>query len=129
VGVPGADHWVNDLPNDANKKFVADFKIKYGRSPSAFAARSYDAALLIDSAVKAVGGDLTKKDAMRDAMRKADFASVRGSFKYGNNHFPIQSFYLQDAVKDSDGAIRLKTVALAIKDFQDRYHDRCSMKW
>jgi branched-chain amino acid transport system substrate-binding protein len=129
VGVPGADHWVNDLSNDANKKFVADFKIKYGRSPSAFAARSYDAALLIDSAVKAVGGDLTKKDAMRDAMRKADFASVRGSFKYGNNHFPIQSFYLQDAVKDSDGAIRLKTVALAIKDFQDRYHDRCSMKW
>jgi branched-chain amino acid transport system substrate-binding protein len=71
VGVPGADHWVNDLPNDANKKFVADFRKKYGRSPSAFAARSYDAALLIDSAVKAVGGDMTKKDAMRDAMRKA----------------------------------------------------------
>ena len=25
LGVPGAQHWVNDLPNDANKKFVADF--------------------------------------------------------------------------------------------------------
>jgi branched-chain amino acid transport system substrate-binding protein len=84
--------------------------------------------LLIDSAVKAVGGDLTKQDAMRDAMRKADFASVRGPFKYGNNHFPIQNFYLQDAVKDADGTIRLKTVALAMTDFQDRYHDRCSMK-
>jgi branched-chain amino acid transport system substrate-binding protein len=129
VGVPGADHWVNDLPNDANKKFVADFRKKYGRSPSAFAARSYDAALLIDSAVKAVGGDMTKKDAMRDAMRKANFASVRGSYRYGNNHFPIQSFYLQDAVKDADGTISLKTVALAMKDFQDRYHDRCRMKW
>jgi len=129
VGVPGADHWINDLPNDANRKFVTDFRKKYGRSPSAYAARSYDAALLIDSAVKAVGGDLTKQDAMRDALRKTDFASVRGPFKYGNNHFPIQSFYLQDAVKDPDGSVRLKTVAVAMKDFQDRYHDRCSMKW
>jgi branched-chain amino acid transport system substrate-binding protein len=129
VGVPGADHWVNDLPNDANKKFVSDFKKKYGRSPSAFAARSYDAAFLIDSAVKAVDGDLTKKDAMRDAMRKANFASVRGPYRYGNNHFPVQNFYLQEAVKDADGTIALKTVALAMKDFQDRYHGRCSMKW
>ena len=129
VGVPGADHWVNDLPNDANKRFVTEFTKKYKRGPSAFAARSYDAARLIDSAVTAVGGDLTKKDSMRDAMRKASFASVRGPYKYGNNHFPIQSFYLQDAVKDADGAIRLKTVALAMKDAQDRYHDRCSMKW
>ena len=128
VGVPGADHWVNDLPNDANKRFVTDFRKKYGRSPSAYAARSYDAAMLIDSAVKAVGGDLTKQDAMRNAMRKAEFASVRGPFKYGNNNFAIQNFYLQDAVKDADGSIRLKTVALAMKDFQDRYHDRCSMK-
>jgi branched-chain amino acid transport system substrate-binding protein len=128
VGVPGADHWVNDLPNEANKRFVTDFRKKYGRSPSAYAARSYDAALLIDSAVKAVGGDLTKQDAMRDALSKADFASVRGPYRYGNNHFAIQNFYLQDAVKDADGSIRLKTVALAMKDFQDRYHDRCSMK-
>ena len=99
VGVPGAEHWVIDLPNDANKKFVSDFTKKYGRSPSAFAARSYDAGFLIDSAVKAVGGDLTKKDAMRDAMRKANFASVRGSYRYGNNNFPNQNFYLQNAVE------------------------------
>lgn len=128
VGVPGADHWVNDLPNDANKKFVSDFRKKYNRNPSAYAARSYDAAMLIDSAVKAVGGDLTKKDAMRDAMRKVDYASVRGPYKYGNNHFPIQTFYLQEAVKDGDN-ITLKTVGTALKDHQDRYASKCSMKW
>ena len=129
VGIPGADHWVNDLPNNANKKFVTEFKKKYNRNPSAFAARSYDAAFLIDSAVKATGGDLTKKDAMRDAMRKANFPSVRGPYKYGNNHFPIQNFYLQEAVKAGDGAVTLKTVAVAMKDHQDRYHDRCTMRW
>jgi branched-chain amino acid transport system substrate-binding protein len=38
VGVPGAQHWVNDQPNEANKKFVADFRAKYNRYPSFYAA-------------------------------------------------------------------------------------------
>ena len=129
VGIPGADHWVNDLPNDANRKFVADFRKQYGRKPSAYAARSYDTTMLINSAVKASDGDLSRKDAMRDAMRKADFPSVRGPFRYGNNHFPIQNFYLQEVVKTDDGSFGLKTVGLASKDHQDRYHEKCSMKW
>src|SRR5690606_36530239 len=128
LGVPGAQHWVIDLPNEANKKFVADFKKKYNRDPSFYAAQAYDAAMLIDSAVRSVGGDLTKKDAMRDAMRKADYASVRGPYKYGNNHFPIQNFYLQEAVKDGD-TFTLKTVSVALKDHQDRYAAKCKMKW
>jgi branched-chain amino acid transport system substrate-binding protein len=129
LNVPGAQHWVIDLPNEANKKFVADFRKKYGRNPSFYAAQAYDAAMLIDSAVKAVGGDLSKKEAMRDAMRKANYASVRGPYKYGNNHFPIQNFYLQEAVKEDSGALTLKTMALALKDHQDRYHGLCNMKW
>ena len=73
IGVPGAQHWVADLPNDANKKFVADFKAKHKAYPSFYGAQSYDAANLINSAVVAVKGDLTKKDAMRDEMRKANY--------------------------------------------------------
>jgi branched-chain amino acid transport system substrate-binding protein len=119
---------VADLPNEANKKFVADFKKKYGRDPSFYAAQAYDSAMLINSAVKAAGGDLSKKDAMRDAMRKADYASVRGPYKYGNNHFPIQNFYLQEAVKDGD-AFKLTTSGIALKDHQDRYAAKCNMKW
>ena len=85
--------------------------------------------MLIDSAVTAVKGDLGKKDAMRDAMRKASYASVRGPYRYGSNHFPIQNFYLQETVKDADGAYTLKTTATALKDHQDRYHAQCPMKW
>ena len=128
LGVPGAQQWVNDLPNEANKKFVADFRAKYGHYPSFYGAQAYDAANLINSAVVAVKGDLTQKDAMRAAMRKADYASVRGPYKYGNNHFPIQNFYLQEAVKDAEGNFTLKTVATILKDDQDRFHDRCQMK-
>jgi branched-chain amino acid transport system substrate-binding protein len=77
----------------------------------------------------AVKGDLTKKDAMRDEMRKANFKSVRGNFKYGNNHIPIQNFYLQDVVKDASGDYVLKTVATIVENSQDRFHDKCPMKF
>jgi len=129
LGVPGAQEWVNDLPNDANKKFVADFRSKHKNYPSFYGAQSYDAANFVNSAVVAVNGDLSKKDAMRAEMRKANYASVRGPYKYGNNHFPIQNFYLQDVVKDAQGNLTLKTVATIVKDSQDQFHDKCPMKW
>jgi branched-chain amino acid transport system substrate-binding protein len=128
LGVPGAQQWVNDLPNDANKKFVADFTKKHGQHPSFYGAQAYDAANLINSAVVAVKGDLSKKDAMRAEMKKVNFASVRGPYKYGNNQFPIQNFYLQDVVKDKDGKLVLKTVATIVKDSQDEFHGKCPMK-
>jgi branched-chain amino acid transport system substrate-binding protein len=129
LGVPGAQEWVNDLPNEQNKKFVEDYRKKYpGLRPTYYGAQAYDAAQLVNSAVVAVKGAVTKKDAMKAAMEKADFKSLRGSFKYGNNHIPIQNFYLQDVVKDADGALSLKTVATIVKDDQDRFHDKCPMK-
>jgi branched-chain amino acid transport system substrate-binding protein len=129
LGVPGTQQWVNDLPNDANKKFVADFRAKHKAYPSFYGAQSYDAANLVNSAVVAVKGDTSKKDAMRDEMRKANYASTRGPYKYGNNHMPIQNFYLQDVVKDADGNLTLKTTATIVKDSQDKHHDKCTMKW
>ena len=128
VGIPGAQHWVSDLPNEANRKFVEGFKVKYGRIPSFYAAQAYDAANLIASAVAAVNGDVSKKAEMRAEMKRANYASVRGSYKYGNNHFPIQNFYLQEAVKTADGEYALTTVATVFREHQDRYHDRCPMK-
>ncbi len=128
VGVPGAQEWVNDLPNDANKNFVADYMAKYNSSPSFYGAQTYDAVGLIDSAITAVKGDLSNKEGMRKEMEKADFKSVRGDFKFGNNHIPIQNFYLQDAVKNADGIYALHTVATIVKNDQDRFHDKCPMK-
>jgi branched-chain amino acid transport system substrate-binding protein len=128
VGVPSAQEWVNDLPNDANKKFVADYKAKYNSSPSFYGAQTYDAVGLIDSAITAVKGDLTNKEGMRKEMEKADFKSVRGPFKYGNNHIPIQNFYLVDAAKNADGSYALHTVTTIVKNDQDKFHDKCPMK-
>ncbi|MDF0522631.1 ABC transporter substrate-binding protein [Bradyrhizobium yuanmingense] len=129
LGVPGAQQWVNDLPNEQNKRFVADYRKKYpGLRPTFYGAQSYDAANLINSAVDAVKGDTSKKDEMKAEMEKANFKSVRGAFKFGNNHIPIQNFYLQDVVKDSEGQLALKTVATIVENDQDRFHEKCKMK-
>ena len=129
LGVPGAQQWVNDLPNEANKKFVSDYRKKHpGLSPTFYGAQSYDAANLIASAVAATKGNLSDKTVVQKALEKADFKSVRGNFKYGNNHFPIQNFYLQDVVKDNEGNLGLKTVATIVENDQDRFHDKCPMK-
>jgi len=129
IGVPGAQQWVNDLPNDENKKFVADYRKKNpGLRPTYYGAQAYDAAQLINSAVVSVKGDTSKKDDMKAEMEKANFKSLRGHFKYGNNHIPIQNFYLQDVVKEADGQLALKTVATIVKEDQDRFHDKCPMK-
>jgi branched-chain amino acid transport system substrate-binding protein len=127
VGILGSSNWVGDLPNEANKKFVADYHEKYKRWPSNYAAQTYDAVSLLNSAVMAVKGDLSKKDEMRSEMEKADFKSVRGNFKFGNNHIPIQNYYLTNTVKEGDEFL-LKTVSTIVENDQDRFHDKCPMK-
>ena len=129
LGVPGAQEWVNDLPNEANKKFVEDYQKKFTTpGPTFYGAQTYDAAHLINSAVVAVQGDTSKKDEMRKEMEKANFKSVRGNFKYGKNHIPIQNFYLQDVVKNPDGKLVLKTMATIVENNQDRFVNECNMK-
>lgn len=128
LGTLGAQEWVNDLPNDANKKYVADFKKKHGVYPSYYGAQSYDSIMLIASAAEALKGDLSNKDKVRAEMKKANFKSLRGDFKFNTNQFPIQNFYIQEAVKDSEGMMTVKTIATAVKDGKDPYYEKCPMK-
>jgi branched-chain amino acid transport system substrate-binding protein len=128
VGVIMGTNWTADLDNPANKKFVSSFTAKYNRLPATFAALGYDAVKLIDSAVKEVGGKIENKDAVRAALRKANFESVRGSFKFNNNHYPIQNLYIMEVKKDEKGALKAVLKDIAIKDWQDPYHQECPMK-
>jgi branched-chain amino acid transport system substrate-binding protein len=128
VGVIMGTNWTADLDNPANKKFVSSFTAKYNRLPATFAALGYDAVKLVDSAVKEVGGKIENKDAVRAALRKANFESVRGSFKFNNNHYPIQNLYIMEVKKDEKGALKAVLKDIAIKDWQDPYHQECPMK-
>ncbi len=120
--------WDPTLDNAANKKFVSEFKAKYGSYPSFYAAQSYDAMNYIKGAVEAVKGDLSNHDAVRAALEKADFPSVRGEFKMGPNHFPIENFYLREVVADADGKWTTKVVRTVYEMNQDSHAKDCPMK-
>ena len=128
LGVKNSAQWSPDLDNAANRKFVADFKAKYGRIPSMYAAQGYDTALLIDSAVKAVGGNLKDKDKLRAALRTAKLESLRGEVAFNTNHYPIHNIYLREVVKGADGAVTNKTVATVFANHADAYAKDCRMK-
>jgi branched-chain amino acid transport system substrate-binding protein len=128
LGTYSTQFWSPDLDTPVSKKFVADYKKKFGSYPSHYGAQSYDSIMLIASAVEAAGGDLSKMKVMRDKMRKADFPSVRGKFTYGNNQFPIQDFYLRQVAKDADGNWTTKIVQKVYENHQDVFAKDCKMK-
>ena len=128
LGVKNSAQWSPDLDNAANRKFVADFKAKYGRIPSMYAAQGYDTALLIDAAVTAVGGNLKDKDKLRAALRTAKIQSLRGEVAFNTNHYPIHDIHLREVVKGADGAVTNKTVATVFTSHADAYVKDCPMK-
>ncbi len=85
--------------------------------------------MLIDSAVRAVNGDLSNKKGMITAMRKADYRSIRGKYTYNVNHFPIQSFYLLKAVHGSSGELEMQIQRTVFEHHKDAYYQECGMKW
>jgi branched-chain amino acid transport system substrate-binding protein len=128
LGVISGTFWGPDFNNPVNTKFVDDFEKKYGRIPSQYAAQSYDAALLLDSAIAKVKGNVADKKAFMAALKAADFKSLRGNFKFNNNNFPIQDMYVFEVAKDAKGRVNLKTIATPLKDHQDAYHAQCTLK-
>jgi branched-chain amino acid transport system substrate-binding protein len=127
LGVRNTSQWSPDLDNEVNARFVADFEERYDRLPSLYASQGYDAALLIDSALNITGGDVTDKEAFGDAMQQADFDSVRGPFRFNNNHYPIQNYYLREVVMDDQGRITNRLVGTIFEDHADAYHQECQM--
>jgi branched-chain amino acid transport system substrate-binding protein len=128
AGMYNASQWAHDLPNTENRKFVADFEREYGRLPSLYASQGYDAALLMDAAVKKVGGKLEDKEALRRALAAAEFKSVRGGFKFNRNQYPVQDYYLRVIERDARGRVTNRTVGTIFKAHADAYVAECAMK-
>jgi branched-chain amino acid transport system substrate-binding protein len=127
LGVISGTFWGPDFNNPANKQFVEEFEKKFNRIPSQYAAQSYDAALLLDSAIAKVKGNVADKKAFGAALKAADFKSVRGDFKFGVNQFPVQDMHIFEVAKDAKGRVSLKTVATPLKGHVDAYASQCKM--
>jgi branched-chain amino acid transport system substrate-binding protein len=121
--------WNSFVDNPQNNRFVADYVKKHNRRPTFFAANQYDAVMLIDSALRATGGKVEDRDAFRAALRKADFKSLRGKFRFNTNHYPIQDHFIVTVVKDDKGVPVHKLVGPASVDHKDSHYTECPMKW
>tara|TARA_B100000965_G_scaffold372287_1_gene361874 strand:- start:758 stop:1894 length:1137 start_codon:yes stop_codon:yes gene_type:complete len=124
LGVKNTSQWSKDLNNEANNKFVEDFKKEFGRLPSLYASQGYDTGkLLISAMIKASVKDI---DSFREAIRSADFKSTRGSFKFSSNHHPIQDIYVREVIKEGD-ILTNKIVSVGLKNHSNAYVNQCSM--
>lgn len=125
VGVMNGSQWSHDLDNAANNAFVAAFRDKYGRTPTLYASQGFDAGNLIGSALESTGG-MSDLAAFRAALEKADFDSVRGNFKFGSNHHPIQDIYIREVVKQGEGVTN-RLSAKVFENHQDAYAAECAL--
>lgn len=89
-----------------------------------YASQGYDTANLILSAMQS--SDINDKDAFRAAIRAAQFDSVRGNFRFGNNQHPIQDTYVREVVMQGD-VLTNKIIDVALKDHQDAYAAECAL--
>lgn len=128
LGLLSTIQYAPTLDNEANRIFAPAFEKEYGYIPSYYASQAYDAAQLIDSALNKTGGKTDDKNALRAALKSADFKSVRGDFRFNVNHFPIQDYYLVKAVKRPDGAFVTEVVEKVLDDHGDAYASECEMK-
>ena len=129
VGLYNTSHWAHDLDNAPNRAFVAAYRKEHGgRAPSIYAAQAYDVIMSIDAAVKAVNGNVADRAAVVAALAKAQFPSVRGTFTYANNHYPVENFYLRVVAKDAQGNISNKLVSTVLTAYGDSYAAQCPLK-
>jgi branched-chain amino acid transport system substrate-binding protein len=128
VGFLGGANWAPNMDNPQTKAFVAAYEAEHKSVPGTYAMQAYDAALLIDSALKATKGRMSDQDAVRAALKKAEFQSLRGKFKFGTNQYPIQDFYLVKVAKRGDGKYQTEIAEKVFSDYVDVYAAECPMK-
>jgi branched-chain amino acid transport system substrate-binding protein len=67
-------------------KLYRDYKATYNEAPENFAQHSYDAALILEQAVKQIQGPATR-DALRDAIERVEVTGANGQFHFSpTNH-------------------------------------------
>lgn len=127
LGLYTGTTWTPTLPNEQNARFVRDFEAQHNYIPASYAAHAYDSAFLLDSAIRRVGGNLADKGALRTAIRAADYRSVRGNFRFGANHFPVQDFWLARVGRRQDGKFQTEHVRKVFENAVDPFAAECRM--
>lgn len=129
IDIASISGWSPDIDLPVNRRMVVDFEAEHGRAATTWVAQGYDAALLLESALKVTGGRTHDSEALRQALRRAEFTSVRGPWRFNTNHFPLSNLYLRRTIRDSKGRLTNENRGLVLKDWHDRQAAACPMRW
>ncbi|MGE3248100.1 MAG: ABC transporter substrate-binding protein [Beijerinckiaceae bacterium] len=109
-GVKTALHYADDLDNAENKAFRAAYEAAFKSPASVYAVQGFDTMAMLSAGLKAVNGDIKKKNDLHGAIANAEIKSPRGPLKLSKSHNPVQNFYLREL---RDGKNVNKGVAVA----------------
>jgi branched-chain amino acid transport system substrate-binding protein len=127
LGFFSAASWAPNMDNPVNRRFVSEFEGAFNYIPATYAAQAYDGAMLLNSAVRRVGGNVSDKNAVRAALAAADFQSVRGPFRFGTNQYPVQDFWQLQVARRPDGKFQTETVRKVLEANVDPWAAECRM--
>jgi branched-chain amino acid transport system substrate-binding protein len=119
--------WSDDLDAPSNRRLIADFEADYGRPVSMRAAEGYDAAMLLDAAIRAIDRKVNDIDALRAAVKRVDFPSTRGGFRFDNDQFPLLTFFLRQVAADPRGRLITEQRGVVQRDVRDSVARECPM--
>ena len=125
LGIPGAQQWVRDLPNDGNKEYVDDFRAKYKATRRSTARRPMTPSPLLDSVVRRSRATSPRR---RDAPRGGE-----GRLQVGARQLQVRAEPHPDPELLSPGSgqerrvFRMKTVATIVENDQDKHFQKCKM--
>jgi branched-chain amino acid transport system substrate-binding protein len=92
-------HYADKLNTPRDNAFRQAFTKAYKLDADVYAVQGYDAAQLLGTGLKSVGGDFAgKRDAMLKAMHTATIDSPRGKFTLSASNNPVQDIYLRQVV-------------------------------
>jgi branched-chain amino acid transport system substrate-binding protein len=106
-------HYADSLDNPKNNAFRAAYKAAYKIEPDVYAVQGYDAGQLLAAGLKAVNGDVSKRDALIRALETTKIDSPRGPFALSKAHNPVQDFYLRKVEGKENKAIGVASKNLA----------------
>ena len=107
-------HYADNLDTPRNNNFRKAFALAYKAQADVYAVQGYDAAQILGAGLKAVNGDLSKREALTTAMHKTVVDSPRGKFTISPAGNPVQDIYLRE-VKGNNNEFR----SIAVKALAD----------
>ncbi|MCM0676480.1 ABC transporter substrate-binding protein [Micromonospora phytophila] len=100
LGIQTALNYSSDLNNAANREFASAYRKKHNVSPTTYAMASYDAAQVLDQAIRIAGAAPNPQQVNLALGKIGQIDSPRGVWQFNQPRTPQQKWYLREVKLD-----------------------------